>query len=61
MQGMPRIVTIIMVQPLVGDMTSTLLTMLVTIITIIFIVTRTPVPTVTVIFGPAVVLSAQMR
>ena len=58
---MPRTVTTIMVQPLVGDMTSTLRTMLVTIIIITLTATRTPVPTVVVIFGPEAILSVQVR
>ena len=58
---MPRIVTTIMVQPLVEDMTSTWQIMLGTIIIITLVATRTPVPTVTVIFGPEVIPSAQVR
>ena len=57
---MPRIVTITMVQPLVGDMTSTLLTMLVTTIIITLVATRTPVPTVTIIFGLETIISVQV-
>ena len=58
---MPRIVIITMGQPLVRDMTSTLLTMLATIIIITFIATRTPAPTVTVIFGPEAIISVPVR
>lgn len=57
----PRTVLTVMVQPLVGGTISTsqIMRILITILTLT--VTRTPVPTATIISGQETTMSAQMR
>lgn len=57
----PHTVMITMVQPLVGDTIFTLQTMQILITTLTFTVTRTPVPTATIISGQEAAVSAQMK
>ena len=57
----PHTVIIIMVQPLVGDTIFTLQTMQILITTLTLTVTRTPVPTATIISGQETTMSAQMK
>ena len=57
----PHTVLIVMVQPLVEDTIFTLQTMQILITTLTLAVTRTPVPTATIISGQETTMFAQMR
>lgn len=57
----PHTVITAMVQPLVGDTIFTLQTMQILITTLTLTVTRTPVPTATIISGQEATVFAQMR
>ena len=59
--SIPHTVIIIMVQPLVGGTIFTSQIMQILITTLTLTVTRTPVPTATIICGQEAAVSAQMR
>ena len=59
--NMPHTANLPMAQPSVGDTIFTFQTMQIVTIILTLIVTRTPVPTATIISGQEAIISAQMK